>query len=89
MSFRVCNDFSKGSSAEGGVFWSSEVTILHMWPNTVLYDLVSEKIVKETIRTHNNDVVVLDLVLIVNSIVWQFTVLSALVWEIKLIGLSR
>ena len=54
-----------------------------MWSNAILDDLILEKVVKQSICTHHDDIIVLYLMLVVNCIVRKFTILATLVREIE------
>ena len=64
------------------------MTFLDMWLDTAFYDLIGEQVVKETISSHDYDVIVPHFVLVVDSIIRKLAVLSALIWEIEGVSLS-
>ena len=51
--------------------------------DAIIDDLVLKKVVKESICTHNNDIIVFHFMLVINCIVGKFAILTTLIWEIE------
>lgn len=73
-----------GDAIAGGL----EIGLRHGWSffiklHDALFDVFVIKVVKHTIRSKDDDIVILDLMLEVISGIWQLWVGSTLIWEVE------